>query len=54
MMFEIKELIENEDGSADMYIELDANLMKFIVQEGFETMIKKAIEGYKNEPKGAA
>jgi hypothetical protein len=51
MMFEIKQLTENEDGSADAYVELDADLMKMVVQEGFTAILLKAIEGYKNEQK---
>jgi hypothetical protein len=49
MMFEIKELVENPDGSADLLIECDADLMKLVVQEGFVSILKQAIEGYKNE-----
>ena len=49
MMFEVKELVENPDGSADMYVELDADLMRLVVQEGFVSILKQAIEGYKNE-----
>jgi hypothetical protein len=52
LKFEIKELIENEDGSADIYVELDSELMKFVVQEGFETIIKQAIEGYRESKLG--
>ena len=48
-MFEIKELVENPDGSADLLIECDADLMKLVVQEGFVSILKQAIEGYKNE-----
>lgn len=49
MMFEVKELTENPDGSADLLIECDADLMKLVVQEGFVSILKQAIEGYKNE-----
>ena len=51
MQFEITELVENEDGSADIKMECSADFMKFIVQEGFESILKKVIEGYKNEQK---
>jgi hypothetical protein len=51
MQFKVTELVENPDGSADIKVECDADLMKFIVQEGFETILKKAIEGYKDEQK---
>ena len=49
MMFEVTELMENPDGSADIKIECDADMMKLIVQEGFVSIIKQAIESYKNE-----
>ena len=48
MQFEIKELVENPDGSADILIDCDADLMKLLVQEGFVSILKQAIEGYKN------
>jgi hypothetical protein len=49
MMFEVKEITENPDGSADIVVECDADLMKLVVQEGFVAILKQAIEGYKNE-----
>lgn len=49
MQFKVTELIENPDGSADIQIECDSELMKLIVQEGFMSILKQAIEGYKNE-----
>jgi hypothetical protein len=51
LKFEITELVENEDGSADIQMQCDADLMKLIVQEGFVCILKQAIEGYKNEQK---
>jgi hypothetical protein len=48
-MFKIEKLVENPDGSADLEIKCDEDMMKLIVQEGFESIIKQAIEGYKNE-----
>jgi len=51
LKFEITELVENEDGSADIKMECDADLMKLIVQEGFVSILKQAIEGYKYEQK---
>jgi hypothetical protein len=48
-MFQIKEMTENPDGSADIVVECDSDLMKLVVQEGFVSIIKQAIEGYKNE-----
>ena len=50
-MFEVKEIVENPDGSADIQVECDADLMKLVVQEGFISILKQAIEGYKNESK---
>lgn len=49
MQFEIKEIVENPDGSADIQVECDADLMKLVVQEGFISILKQAIEGYRNE-----
>ena len=51
MGFEVKTLVENPDGSADIEVECDADLMKLVVQEGFISILKQAIEGYKNESK---
>lgn len=51
MRFEVKTLIENPDGSADIEVECDADLMKLVVQEGFISILKQAIEGYKDESK---
>ena len=48
MKFEVKTLVENPDGSADIELECDSDLMKLIVQEGFVAILKQAIEGYKN------
>ena len=52
MQFEIKELVENPDGSADIQVECDANLMQLLVQEGFVAILQKAIQGYKDETRG--
>jgi hypothetical protein len=49
LRFEVKKLIENPDGSADIEVECDADLMKLVVQEGFISILKQAIEGYKDE-----
>lgn len=54
MRFEVKTLVENPDGSADIEVECDADLMKLVVQEGFISILKQAIEGYKDESKGVA
>lgn len=48
MQFNVTEIVENPDGSADIQVECDADLMKLIVQEGFISILKQAIEGYKN------
>jgi hypothetical protein len=48
-MFEVKEITENPDGSADILVDFDAELMKLVIQEGFVSILKQAIEGYKNE-----
>lgn len=49
MQFKVTELVENPDGSADIQLECDSELMKLIVQEGFISILRQAIEGYKNE-----
>ena len=49
MQFEVKQIVENPDGSADIQVECDADLMKLVVQEGFISILKQAIEGYRNE-----
>jgi hypothetical protein len=51
MQFKVTEIVENPDGSADIKVECDADLMKLVVQEGFVAILKQAIEGYKNEQK---
>lgn len=51
MQFKITELVENPDGSADIQVECDSDLMKLIVQEGFISILKQAIEGYRSESK---
>lgn len=48
MQFNVTKVVENPDGSADIEVECDADLMKLIVQEGFVAILKQAIEGYKN------
>jgi hypothetical protein len=49
MMFKVTELVENPDGSADIKIDCDADLMKLIVQEGFMSILKQALETYRAE-----
>ena len=52
MQFEIKQLTENPDGSADIIMECDPDLMRLIVQEGFIAILKQAMEGYRAEKLG--
>jgi hypothetical protein len=49
LQFEVKELVENPDGSADILVECDSDLMKLVIQEGFLAILKQAIEGYKTQ-----
>ena len=49
MNFEIEITRENEDGSADCLLHLDKDALSFFVQEGFESMLQKIIEQYKNK-----
>ena len=49
MNIEITEMIENPDGSADLKIELDADAHKYIVQEGFISLLVKGIQHAKEE-----
>jgi hypothetical protein len=54
MKIEVSNYKEHEDGSASMQLDTDDEATKFLVQEGFTSLIKKAIEeqeGYAiNEP----
>jgi hypothetical protein len=52
LRFNITELVENEDGSADIKVECDADLMKLIVQEGFMSILKQALETIRAEKLG--
>ncbi len=49
MQLEIEVTRENEDGSADCLLHLDKEAIAFLVQEGFESMLKKVIEQYKKK-----
>jgi hypothetical protein len=51
MNITITELIENPDGSADAKIELDADAHKYIVQEGFVSLLMKGIQHAQEESK---
>lgn len=48
-MIEVKEVVENPDGSADLLIDVSADGVKLLFQYGFEAVIKEAIELAKNE-----
>ena len=39
----------NEDGSADMEVELDEEAKILLIQAGLETLITRAIDKYKEE-----
>ena len=54
MKIEVSNYVEHEDGSASFQLDTDDEATKALVQEGFTSLIKKAIEeqeGYAiNEP----
>ena len=47
MKIELLNLTENEDGSADMEVELDEEAKTLLIQVGLEALIIRAIENYK-------
>lgn len=47
MKIELLSLTENEDGSADMEVELDEEAKTLLIQVGLEALIIRAIENYK-------
>jgi hypothetical protein len=49
MKIELLSLTENEDGSADMKVELDEEAKILLIQAGLETLITRAIDKYKEE-----
>ena len=49
MKIELLNLTENEDGSADMEVELDEEAKILLIQAGLETLITRAIDKYKEE-----
>jgi hypothetical protein len=49
MEFQIEVTRENEDGSVDCLLHLDKDTLAFLVQEGFESIIKQFIEQFKNK-----
>lgn len=49
MKIELLSLTENEDGSADMEVELDEEAKTLLIQVGLEVLITRAIDKYKEE-----
>jgi hypothetical protein len=49
MNIELIELVENEDGSADIQLELDDDAKKLLIQLGFEKLLTDVINKYKEE-----
>jgi hypothetical protein len=49
MKIELKEITENPDGSADCELNIDADGMKLLVQEGLIAVLWKAIDLAKKE-----
>ncbi len=49
MRIELLNLIENEDGSADIEVDVDEEAKKLLLQLGLETLILRAIDKYKEE-----
>ena len=46
MQFEILKMTENEDGSANMEVEMDDETKSFLIQMGIIAVIKEAIATY--------
>lgn len=49
MKLELLSLTENEDGSADLEVDVDEEAKKLLLQVGLEALIIRAIERYKEE-----
>lgn len=49
MRLELLSLTENEDGSADLEVEVDDEAKKLLLQVGLEALIIRAIETYKDK-----
>jgi len=49
MNIEITEMIENPDGSADIKLELDSDAHKYIIQEGFISLVIKGLQHAREE-----
>jgi len=47
MKIELLSLTENEDGSADMEVELDEEAKTLLIQVGLETLLLRAIDKHK-------
>ena len=47
MKLELLSLTENEDGSADLEVDVDEEAKKLLLQVGLETLLIRAIEKYK-------
>ena len=43
-MIVVHEVTENEDGSANIQLDLGANAVRFLIELGFCTLLKKAIK----------
>lgn len=48
-MIKVTKLEENEDGSANLEIETDAEATRFLVEEGLISVLKKAIDAENKE-----
>jgi hypothetical protein len=51
MKLDLIELIENEDGSADIHIDVDDEAKKILIQLGLETLLWNTIDKIKEESK---
>jgi hypothetical protein len=49
MKLELLSLTENEDGSADLEVDVDEEAKKLLLQVGLEALIIRAIERYKDK-----
>jgi len=49
MKIELLNLTENEDGSADVDLELDDEAKKLLIQLGIETLLLRVIKNYEEK-----
>ena len=49
MELEVIELVENEDGSATVHLEVDDEGKKLLLQLGFEKLLTDVINNYEKE-----